>query len=63
MEPKMFCINVRKPPAVTGCTQIGVCGKTPQVAAMQDLLVWNTKGLAAVTTQLRKEQFPVSKEV
>ena len=63
MEPKMFCYQCQETAGCTGCTQIGVCGKTPQVAAMQDLLVWNTKGLAAVTTQLRKEQFPVSKEV
>ena len=59
----MFCYQCQETAGCTGCTQIGVCGKTPQVAAMQDLLVWNTKGLAAVTTQLRKEQFPVSKEV
>ena len=63
MEPKMFCYQCQETAGCTGCTQIGVCGKTPQVAAMQDLLVWNTKGLAAVTTQLRKEQFPVSKEI
>ena len=40
----------------------GVCGKKPDVAAMQDLLVYTTKGLSAVTTALRKEGKNVSAE-
>jgi hydroxylamine reductase len=42
---------------------MGVCGKTPEVAAMQDLLIYVTKGLAAVTTRLRAEGQSVSSEV
>ena len=42
---------------------MGVCGKTPQVAAMQDLLIWVTKGLSAVTTQLRKEGQDVDRKI
>ena len=42
--------------------QMGVCGKKPEVAAMQDLLVYVSKGLSAVTTQLRKEGTKVSEE-
>ena len=45
------------------CTIRGVCGKTPDVAAAQDLLVYVTKGLSAVTTALRKEGKAVSEDV
>ena len=47
----------------TGCTKMGVCGKNPQVAAMQDLLVWASKGISEITTRLRKEGKEVSKDV
>ena len=50
MENKMFCYQCQETAGCTGCTQAGVCGKKPDVAAMQDLLVFVTKGLAAVTT-------------
>ena len=40
-----------------------MCGKTPEVANMQDLLIYVTKGLSAITTQLRKEGKKISKDV
>jgi len=55
MENKMFCYQCQETAGCKGCTQVGVCGKKPEVAKMQDLLVWVTKGLAAVAAQLRKE--------
>ncbi|MBR2851651.1 MAG: hydroxylamine reductase [Anaerotignum sp.] len=55
MEQNMFCYQCQETAGCKGCTRIGVCGKTAQVAAMQDLLVYVSKGLSAVTTQLRKE--------
>lgn len=55
MEHQMFCYQCQETAGCTGCTRSGVCGKTPEVAAMQDLLVYVTKGLAAVTTQLRSQ--------
>jgi hydroxylamine reductase len=63
MENKMFCYQCQETAGCKGCTQVGVCGKKPEVAAMQDLLVYVTKGLSNVTTQLRKEGKPVSAEV
>lgn len=63
MENKMFCYQCQETAGCTGCTQSGVCGKKPDVAAMQDLLVFVTKGLAAVTTQLRIEGREVLPEV
>lgn len=55
MENKMFCYQCQETAGCTGCTVMGVCGKNPEVAAMQDLLIYVTKGLAAVCVQLREE--------
>lgn len=52
-ENKMFCFQCQETAGCSGCTVSGVCGKKPDVAAMQDLLVYVTKGLSAVTTELR----------
>ncbi len=63
MENKMFCFQCQETAGCKGCTISGVCGKKPEVAAMQDLLVYVTKGLSAVTTRLRTEGKPVSAEI
>ena len=63
MENKMFCFQCQETAGCKGCTQAGVCGKTPEVAAMQDLLIYATKGLAAVTARLRTEGQSVSRGV
>ncbi|MCI6100052.1 MAG: hydroxylamine reductase [Selenomonas sp.] len=63
MDNKMFCFQCQETARCQGCTQVGVCGKKPEVAAMQDLLIYTTKGLSAVTTQLRAEGGTVAKEV
>lgn len=55
MENKMFCYQCQETAGCKGCTAVGVCGKKPEVARMQDLLIWVTKGLSAVTTALRRE--------
>ena len=63
MEQKMFCYQCQETAGCTGCTISGVCGKKPDVAAMQDLLVYVTKGLSAVTTALRQEGKQVAAEI
>ena len=63
MENKMFCFQCQETARCQGCTQVGVCGKKPEVAAMQDLLIYATKGLAAVATQARAEGKAVSRDV
>ncbi|MFV0527673.1 MAG: hydroxylamine reductase [Lachnospiraceae bacterium] len=63
MENAMFCYQCQENARNTGCKMSGVCGKTPRVAAMQDLLVYVTKGLSAVTTQLRQENKPVEQRI
>lgn len=55
MENQMFCYQCQETAVCSGCTRVGVCGKQPDVAAMQDLLVYATKGISAVTTTLRQE--------
>lgn len=55
MENNMFCYQCQEAAGCRGCTMVGVCGKDAHVAAMQDLLVYVTRGLSAVTTALRRE--------
>ena len=63
MEHNMFCYQCQETAGCAGCTRVGVCGKTPDVAAMQDLLVYVTRGLAAVTTRMRAEGTAVEARV
>lgn len=63
MDKKMFCFQCQETAGCKGCTVVGVCGKQPEVAAMQDLLVYVTKGISAVTTALRNEGKTVSDEI
>jgi hydroxylamine reductase len=50
----MFCFQCEQTAKGEGCTQIGVCGKQPDVAALQDLLIYATKGLSQVAVEGRK---------
>ncbi len=63
MENKMFCYQCQETAGCTGCTQVGVCGKSPALAKMQDLLVYTTKGLSEVTTALRAQGESISADV
>ncbi len=54
MDAQMFCFQCQETAGGKGCTIRGVCGKTPDVARMQDLLLYTLKGLGAVTTRLRE---------
>lgn len=63
MDNKMFCYQCQETAGNKGCTQMGVCGKNPEVAGLQDVLVYVSKGLSAITTRLREEGKPVSKDV
>lgn len=62
-ENAMFCFQCQETAQCKGCTVRGVCGKNPEVAAMQDLLIYVTKGLSAVTTALRHEGKAVAREI
>ena len=63
MENKMFCFQCQETAGCVGCTKFGVCGKSPELANMQDLLIYATKGLSEVTTRIRKEGKNIDKEL
>lgn len=63
MENKMFCYQCQETAGCKGCTLFGVCGKSPDLARMQDLLIYVTKGLSAVTTTLRAQGEVIPAEV
>lgn len=51
---KMFCYQCEQTMGGKGCTSVGVCGKTPEVAALQDLLIHSLKGLSIAAVAGRK---------
>ena len=63
MDNKMFCYQCQETAGGKGCTQMGVCGKTPEVSGLQDVLVYVSKGLSAITTAMRAEGKRVEAEV
>lgn len=63
MDYKMFCYQCQETANCSGCTVSGACGKKPDTANMQDLLVYVTKGISAVTTQIRAEEKQIDKSI
>ncbi len=63
MENAMFCYQCQETAGCTGCTKFGVCGKSPEISRMQDLLIYLTKGLSEITTLLRKEGYEITNDV
>ncbi|EXZ78449.1 hydroxylamine reductase [Bacteroides fragilis] len=51
----MFCFQCQETAKGTGCILSGVCGKTPEVANMQDLLLFVVRGIAVYNQALRKD--------
>ena len=52
---KMFCYQCQETAKGTGCTTLGVCGKTSETSGLQDLLLYTEKGVAAYSIIFRKE--------
>ncbi len=50
----MFCYQCEQAANGKGCTKIGVCGKDPEVSALQDLLIYSMKGLSLVAVEGRR---------
>ena len=50
----MFCYQCEQTSEGKGCSKFGVCGKPPEVAALQDLLIYSLKGLSQVAVEARK---------
>lgn len=59
---KMFCYQCQETAQGKGCSIIGVCGKTPKTAKLQDLLIYTTKGVALYSSLLRKKNH-ISNEI
>ncbi|OXZ29406.1 hydroxylamine reductase [Finegoldia magna] len=57
---EMFCYQCQETAKNIACTKRGVCGKTSDVANIEDLLVWVTKGLGEILTRMRKEKKDIS---
>jgi 6Fe-6S prismane cluster-containing protein len=54
VEPNpMFCYQCEQTP-VTGCTKFGVCGKNPDIASLQDIIIYGLKGVAAYATHAKE---------
>jgi hydroxylamine reductase len=56
----MFCYQCEQTSKGEGCTKIGVCGKTADVAALQDLLIYTLKGLSLVANAARQHKLDVT---
>ncbi len=56
----MFCYQCEQTSKGEGCTKIGVCGKTAEVAALQDLLIYGLKGLSLVAVEARKQKLDLA---
>ena len=61
MENKMFCYQCEQTSGGKGCTKMGVCGKTPEVANLQDLLIFQLKGISCYANELIKKGENVDK--
>ncbi len=59
----MFCYQCQETAGNKGCTVTGVCGKVPEVAALQDVLVYATKGISEVASRARKEGKEIDKDI
>ena len=59
----MFCFQCQETFKNSGCVRVGVCGKNPLVAGLQDFLIWGTKKLSKVTSDMREKGLKVEKEI
>ena len=63
MDYPMFCYQCEQTAGGKGCTKIGVCGKTPEVANLQDLLIYQLKGISCYAMPLIEKEELIDKEI
>lgn len=59
----MFCYQCEQTANGKGCTRLGVCGKTPEIANLQDLLIYQVKGISCYGKVLSELGHPIEKAV
>jgi hydroxylamine reductase len=59
-QNQMFCYQCEQTAKGQGCTIMGVCGKNPEVAALQDLLIYKLRGLSQLTVQAAQKSIKVN---
>ncbi|WP_032122102.1 hydroxylamine reductase [Clostridium amazonitimonense] len=63
MENSMFCYQCEQTAGGKGCTKSGVCGKTPEIAGLQDLLVYQLKGISCYAKPLIEQGKMIDKKI
>ena len=63
MDEQMFCYQCEQTAGGKGCTKMGVCGKTPEIAALQDLLIFQIKGISCYAKEIVEKGENVDKDI
>ena len=63
LEYDMFCYQCEQTAGGKGCTKLGVCGKTPEIANLQDLLIYQLKGISFYAKHLLDSGLNVDKNI
>ena len=63
MKNAMFCFQCEQTVGGKGCTKLGVCGKTPEIAGLQDLLIYQLKGISSYAKALMDQGEKIDKEI
>ena len=63
LEYPMFCYQCEQTAGGKGCTKLGVCGKTPEVAALQDLLIYQAKGISCYAKEIIEKGENLDKDI
>lgn len=63
MEQAMFCYQCEQTAGGKGCTKSGVCGKTPEIANLQDLLIYQLKGISCYAKTILDRGEVIDKKV
>ena len=60
---EMFCYQCEQTANGKGCTRLGVCGKTPEIANLQDLLIFQLKGISCYGKVLIEKGQHIDKDI
>ena len=63
LEYPMFCYQCEQTAGGKGCTKLGVCGKTPEIAALQDLLIYQIKGISCYAKEIIEQGENLDKDI